>query len=141
MEKKRKLPPRAAARAEQAAKRRTLTPPQRSETPTPAPAPERDPTPVEEAPPPLPTSITPGKPLPTVESPQPDDLSNAEYQTVTERYDSLKHESGRSIILSLGTDSLEVASSQNRCRAHVRNGPWTAFSRNIGPSRQRRRVL
>ncbi|KAL2117605.1 hypothetical protein VTJ04DRAFT_7265 [Mycothermus thermophilus] len=84
MEKKRKLPPRAAARAEQAAKRRTLTPPQRSETPTPAPAPERDPTPVEEAPPPLPTSITPGKPLPTVESPQPDDLSNAEYQTVTE---------------------------------------------------------
>ncbi|KAK4236657.1 hypothetical protein C8A03DRAFT_35419 [Achaetomium macrosporum] len=82
MEKKRKLPARAAARAEQAAKRRTMTPPQRSATP--APAPQPDPVPVEEIPPPLPKSISAGKPLPTVDSPQPDDLSSSEYQTVTE---------------------------------------------------------
>ncbi|KAL2268423.1 hypothetical protein VTJ83DRAFT_3269 [Remersonia thermophila] len=84
MEKKRKLPPRAAARAEQAAKRRTMTPPHRSETPAPSPAPDPVPTPVEDAPPPLPTSVVPGKPLPTVDSPQPDDLSTAEFQSVTE---------------------------------------------------------
>ncbi|KAL2195001.1 hypothetical protein P885DRAFT_42044 [Corynascus similis CBS 632.67] len=82
MERKRKLPARAAARAEQAAKRRTTTPPQRSATP--APAPEPEPTPVEDLPPPLPKSVTAGKPLPTVDSPQPDDLPFSDFQTVTE---------------------------------------------------------
>ncbi len=88
MDRKRKLPARAAARAEQAAKRRTLTPPQRSVTPAPAPEPEPEPAPVEEAPQrtPLPKSIAPGKPLPTVDSPQPDDLSINDFQTITERY-------------------------------------------------------
>ena len=87
MERKRKLPARAAARAEQAAKRRTITPPQRSATPVPEPEPEpeRLPTPVEEPPPPLPKSIVPGKPLPTVDSPQPDDLPASDFQSVTER--------------------------------------------------------
>ncbi|KAK4102367.1 hypothetical protein N658DRAFT_335774 [Parathielavia hyrcaniae] len=86
MEKKRKLPARAAARAEQAAKRRTMTPPQRSVTPAapPAAAPEPEPAPVEDVPPPLPRSLTAGKPLPTVDSPQPDDLSNSDFQTVSE---------------------------------------------------------
>ncbi|KAK0725215.1 hypothetical protein B0H67DRAFT_598536 [Lasiosphaeris hirsuta] len=81
MEKKRKLPARAAAR-EQVAKKRNLTP-QRSLTPAPAPAAEPEPVPVEE-PPPLPKSITAGKPLPTVETPQSDDLPNKEYQTMAE---------------------------------------------------------
>ncbi|KAK3689582.1 hypothetical protein B0T22DRAFT_174153 [Podospora appendiculata] len=86
MERKRKLPARAAARVEQIAKKRTLTPPQRrSETPASATAPpEPEPTPVLEPPPPLPKSITPGKPLPTVETPQPDDLSNKDYQSTQE---------------------------------------------------------
>jgi len=85
MERKRKLPARAAARAEQAAKRRTLTPPQRSATPAPPPEPEPTP-PVEDVPPPLPKSITAGKPLPTIDSPQPDDLPSSDFQTVSERY-------------------------------------------------------
>ncbi|KAK3317819.1 hypothetical protein B0T19DRAFT_298726 [Cercophora scortea] len=86
MERKRKLPARAAARVEQIAKKRNLTPPQRrSETPASAPAlPEPEPTPVQEPPPPLPKSITTGKPLPTVETPQPDDLSNKDYQSTQE---------------------------------------------------------
>ncbi|KAM7207906.1 hypothetical protein V8F20_001700 [Naviculisporaceae sp. PSN 640] len=85
MEKKRKLPARAAAR-EQSAKKRNITP-QRSETPVPPPAePTPDPktTPVEEAPPSLPKAISAGKPLPTVETPQPDDLSNKDYQSIAE---------------------------------------------------------
>ncbi|KAK0664630.1 hypothetical protein QBC41DRAFT_328372 [Cercophora samala] len=90
MEKKRKLPARAAARVEQAAKRRHTdsTPKSVSKsatpTPAPAPAPEPEPTPVEDVPTPLPKSITAGKPLPTVDSPQPADLSNKDYQSVTE---------------------------------------------------------
>ncbi|EGS22283.1 uncharacterized protein CTHT_0018040 [Thermochaetoides thermophila DSM 1495] len=89
MEKKRKLPARAAARAEQAAKRRHTSPPARSATPAPASEPDPEPASPEkekekEPPPPLPTSITPGKPLPAVESPQPDDLPDSEYQTVAE---------------------------------------------------------
>lgn len=65
-----------------------MTPPQRSVTPAPAPtpAPEPEPAPVEELPAPLPKSISAGKPLPTVDSPQPDDLSLHDFQTVTERY-------------------------------------------------------
>ncbi|KAL0934834.1 uncharacterized protein CTRU02_209425 [Colletotrichum truncatum] len=79
MERKRKLPARAAARVEHIAKKRTVTPPEhRSLTPVPAP--------VEEPPPPpsLPKSVQPGKPLPTVEDPQPDDLPAKEYQSFQE---------------------------------------------------------
>ncbi|WYZ43922.1 hypothetical protein EsH8_VII_000358 [Colletotrichum jinshuiense] len=78
MERKRKLPARAAARVEHVAKKRTVTPPEpRSVTPAP--------TPVDEPPPPsLPKSIQSGKPLPTVEAPQPDDLSGREYQSFQE---------------------------------------------------------
>ncbi|KAH8906362.1 hypothetical protein BR93DRAFT_881027 [Coniochaeta sp. PMI_546] len=84
MEKKRKLPARAAARVEQMAKRRTLTPERHSETPPPPP-PEPEPAPVQEEPPaPLPTSIQAAKPLPTVEEPQPEDLPAKEYQLVSE---------------------------------------------------------
>ncbi|KAK3347543.1 hypothetical protein B0H65DRAFT_587503 [Neurospora tetraspora] len=88
-EKKRKLPPRAAARSEQAAKRRqTDTPPtsRKSSTPAPAPQKEPEPEPVVEEPPKqtLPSSIAAGKPLPTVEEPQPDDLSTKDYQTLQE---------------------------------------------------------
>lgn len=85
MEKKRKLPARAAARVEQMAKRRTLTPPERhSETPPPPPEPET--APVAEPPAPLPTAIQAGKPLPTVEEPQLGNLPAKEYQSVSERY-------------------------------------------------------
>ncbi len=79
MERKRKLPARAG-RVESVSKKRTSTPPeQRHQTPTP-PAP---PPPIEET---LPRSIVPGKPLPTVERPQPDNLPAGHYQTITERY-------------------------------------------------------
>ncbi|KAK0611799.1 hypothetical protein B0T14DRAFT_465234 [Immersiella caudata] len=90
MERKRKLPARAAARAEQAPKKRmgrssaVASTPQRSPTPEAAPEPEPEPAPVEEVPPPLPKSIAAGKPLPTVDSPQPEDLSSKEYQSVSE---------------------------------------------------------
>ncbi|KAI9163165.1 hypothetical protein HJFPF1_04764 [Paramyrothecium foliicola] len=81
MERKRKLPPRAAARVEQVAKRRHVTPSERSAIPV-------TPQPVEEPPPPpppsLPKSIQAGKPLPTVEEAQPDNLSSKEYQSVSE---------------------------------------------------------
>ncbi|KAF9876874.1 hypothetical protein CkaCkLH20_05720 [Colletotrichum karsti] len=78
MERKRKLPARAAARVEHIAKKRTVTPPEhRSVTPVPAP--------VEEPPPPtLPKTVQPGKPLPTIEEPQPDDLPAREYQSFQE---------------------------------------------------------
>jgi hypothetical protein len=62
-----------------------MTPPQRSATLAPVPEPEPEPTPAEELPPPLPKSISAGKPLPAVDSPQPDDLPSSEYQTVAER--------------------------------------------------------
>lgn len=81
MERKRKLPARAAARVEHVAKKRTVTPPEpRSVTPVPVT--------VEEPPPPppsLPKSIQAGKPLPTVEDAQPDDLPAKEYQSFQER--------------------------------------------------------
>ncbi|KAH8744895.1 hypothetical protein F5883DRAFT_439407 [Diaporthe sp. PMI_573] len=70
MERKRRVPARAAARVEQAAKKsRTSTPPDLlPDTPSSAP---NTPDPVDEPqkppPPPLPTSIHPGKPLPTIE--------------------------------------------------------------------------
>ncbi|KAK8064489.1 hypothetical protein PG994_007127 [Apiospora phragmitis] len=82
MDRKRKMPPRAAARVEHLAKKRTATPPEKSVTPTPAP-----PTPVpepivEEVP--LPKSVQTGNSLPTVEKAQADDLSNKSYQSVQE---------------------------------------------------------
>lgn len=89
MERKRKLPARAAARGENAAKKRNVTPREDSATPAPPPAPA--PEPEEPPPPPLPKSIQAGKPLPTVEVAQPEDLSSKEYQTVGERYVMLNH--------------------------------------------------
>ncbi|EFY85179.1 hypothetical protein J3459_015785 [Metarhizium acridum] len=87
MERKRKLPPRAAARQEQAAKRRNVSTRQ-SSTPAVAEPPPREPTPSPTPPPPpppaLPKSIEVGKPLPTVEEPQPTNLSCKEYQSVSE---------------------------------------------------------
>ncbi|KAI1798841.1 hypothetical protein F4811DRAFT_558423 [Daldinia bambusicola] len=84
MERKRKLPARAAARVEHVSKKRTATPPERSVTPAPAAA--STPAPAETAPedPPLPKSIQAGNPLPTVEHPQPDDLISKDYQSIQE---------------------------------------------------------
>ncbi|KAH7001315.1 hypothetical protein EDB80DRAFT_779173 [Ilyonectria destructans] len=82
MERKRKLPARAAARSEQVAKKRNITPRERSATPAAPPPPP--PAPEEPPPPPLPKSIQAGKPLPTVEVAQTDDLSVKEYQSVGE---------------------------------------------------------
>ncbi|RYC95118.1 hypothetical protein BFJ63_vAg2181 [Fusarium oxysporum f. sp. narcissi] len=85
MERKRKLPARAAARGENAAKKRNVTPRERSATPAaPPPEPEPAPEPEEPPPPPLPKSIQAGKPLPTVEVAQPEELSSKEYQSVGE---------------------------------------------------------
>ncbi|KAG7293939.1 hypothetical protein NEMBOFW57_004000 [Staphylotrichum longicolle] len=81
MERKRRLPARAAARAEQAAKRRTLTPRLLQRLPGARACASRG----------EPSSHAaaqvhrPNKPLPTVDSPQPDDLSISDFQTVTER--------------------------------------------------------
>ncbi|PSS15329.1 hypothetical protein M430DRAFT_104042 [Amorphotheca resinae ATCC 22711] len=76
MERKRKLPARAA-RVESASKKRTSTPPEPRTQPTPPPAPPV----VEET---LPRSINAGKPLPTIAAPQPEDLSSKEYQSISE---------------------------------------------------------
>lgn len=86
MERKRKLPARAAARVEQVSKKRTATPPAERSL-TPAAAPQSDPEPTPEAPQ-LPSSVAAGAALPTVESAQSDDLSSKEYQSIQERYDS-----------------------------------------------------
>ena len=86
MEKKRKLPARAAARVEHVSKKRTSTPPtERSITPKTA-TPQPDPEPVPEPAPQLPTSISNGAPLPVVDTPQPSNLSSSDYQSVQERY-------------------------------------------------------
>ncbi|KAJ4329231.1 hypothetical protein N0V84_000357 [Fusarium piperis] len=83
MERKRKLPARAAARGDHAAKKRNVTPRERSATPAAPPAPPA-PEPELPPPPPLPKSIQAGKPLPTVEVAQPEDLSSKDYQSVGE---------------------------------------------------------
>ncbi|CAK7221244.1 hypothetical protein SBRCBS47491_004462 [Sporothrix bragantina] len=100
-QRKRKIPPRAAARVEQAAKRRTSTPPvdgnttTRSATPAASnaaadddiqqPEPEASPAAATTAQRTrLPRSINASKPLPTVEKAQPEDLPKTEYQTVQE---------------------------------------------------------
>lgn len=89
MERKRKLPARAAARAEQLAKRRNPSTRSRTKTPTPPPPPPEpvieEPTPTP-PPAPLPTSVEPGKPLPTIEVAQPHDLSPEDYQSISERF-------------------------------------------------------
>lgn len=83
---KRKFTTRSTARNEQVSKRRNITPEKespRSESATPAPAassvqPEDPPTP-------LPSSVQAGKPLPTIETPQPDDMPVKDYQSYKER--------------------------------------------------------
>ena len=80
MERKRKLPARAARGVEASSKKRTSTPPDgRRQSPSPAPAP---PPVIEE---PLPKSVVPGKPLPTVDEPQPENLPTKEFQSISER--------------------------------------------------------
>ncbi|TAQ90822.1 hypothetical protein B7494_g853 [Chlorociboria aeruginascens] len=74
MERKRKLPSRAS-RGEPASKKRTSTPPEHSPLPPPPPVV------IEET---LPKSITAGKPLPTVDSPQPENLSSKDFQSIPE---------------------------------------------------------
>ncbi|KAI4595887.1 hypothetical protein KJ359_006526 [Pestalotiopsis sp. 9143b] len=85
-ERKRKNPPRGAARSEQVVKKRTVTPPERSATPAAPSAPPSSPPPpepvIEETP--LPKSVQAGIPLPTVETPQPDDLPGKEFQSIQE---------------------------------------------------------
>ncbi|CAJ2499704.1 Uu.00g025570.m01.CDS01 [Anthostomella pinea] len=88
MERKRKLPARAAARVDHVNKKRTTTPPEPSVTPSPpeplsVPVPVPDAAPVPEEPQ-LPRSIQAGNPLPTVENPQPDDLPAKDYQSIQE---------------------------------------------------------
>ncbi|KAI1125290.1 hypothetical protein F5Y10DRAFT_247336 [Nemania abortiva] len=93
MERKRKLPARAAARVEHVSKKRNSTPPDASTTSAPSSAltsPQPAESVAQEPPPPssasaaLPKSLTPGHPLPTVEKPQPDDLSQKDFQSVQE---------------------------------------------------------
>ncbi|KAK5634887.1 hypothetical protein RRF57_010599 [Xylaria bambusicola] len=97
MERKRKLPARAAARVEHVSKKRNSTPPDVSTSaPSSAMASPQPPEVVSQEPPPptattttttssqLPKSVQPGHPLPTVEKPQPDDLSNKEFQSIQE---------------------------------------------------------
>ncbi|KAG5995058.1 hypothetical protein E4U52_000410 [Claviceps spartinae] len=88
MERKRKIPPRAAARQEQAAKKRIGLTRGASSTPTVVELPPRDPTPRSPSPPTppptLPKTIEVGKPLPTIEEAQAVDVSSKEYQSLTE---------------------------------------------------------
>ncbi|KAH7018380.1 uncharacterized protein B0I36DRAFT_253922 [Microdochium trichocladiopsis] len=84
MERKRKLPARAAARVEQVSKKRTATPPaDRSLTPKTA-TPQPEPVPVPEPAARLPTTISAGAPLPIVDKEQSVDLPNRDYQSVQE---------------------------------------------------------
>ncbi|KAH7313510.1 hypothetical protein B0I35DRAFT_513170 [Stachybotrys elegans] len=87
MERKRKLPARASARVEQVAKKRNITPRERSATPAapqPAPVEETPPPPPPPPPPSLPRSIQSGKPLPVLDESQSDDLSAKDYQSINE---------------------------------------------------------
>ena len=79
MERKRKLPARAArVEGGSSKKRMSSTPERRTQTPTPT----APPTVVEES---LPKSIAPNKPLPTVDEPQPENMSSKEFQSIAER--------------------------------------------------------
>ncbi|KAI0452652.1 hypothetical protein F5B21DRAFT_515886 [Xylaria acuta] len=95
MERKRKLPARAAARVEHVSKKRNSTPPDVATASTPSstlPSPQPAESVPQEQPPPssssasatLPKSLQAGHPLPTVEKPQPDDLPQKEFQSVQE---------------------------------------------------------
>ncbi|KAI1115662.1 hypothetical protein F5Y14DRAFT_111186 [Nemania sp. NC0429] len=94
MERKRKMPARAAARVDHVAKKRHSTPPDISATSTP-PSAVSSPQPAESAAQEpsstsasasasLPKSLQPGQPLPTVEKSQPEDLSNKDFQSIQE---------------------------------------------------------
>lgn len=98
MDRKRKLPARASARSG-LSKKRTSTPPEQAPIPVPAPV-------VEEA---LPKSIAGGKPLPTVEQPQPEDLPLSQYQSVAERWVVWQYLTGAQLISHSGVmaESLE----------------------------------
>lgn len=148
MEKKRKLPARAAARVEQMAKRRTKTPERLSETPAPsAPSdPESTSTPVavQERPPPLPTSVQAGKPLPTVEDPQPEDLPAKDYQLVSERYVLMV--THHSVVvdrpsLQMLTLELAVVCYPSHSTDLDENGSARAYSRSSGANLTREREL
>ncbi|KAI1818249.1 hypothetical protein GGS20DRAFT_529170 [Poronia punctata] len=89
MERKRKLPARAAARVESASKRQSSssTSPEVSFTPAPPPEPTEPAAhdvSASIASAALPKSLQPGQPLPTVEKPQPDDLSLKDFQSIQE---------------------------------------------------------
>ncbi|KAI1749634.1 hypothetical protein F4782DRAFT_542100 [Xylaria castorea] len=94
MERKRKLPARAAARVEHVSKKRNSTPPDAAIASTPSstltsPQPaesvaQEQPLPSSSASAALPKSLQPGHPLPTVEKPQPDDLPQKEFQSIQE---------------------------------------------------------
>lgn len=145
MERKRKLPPRAAARVEQSAKKRAVTPSEASPTPssTPAPAPasvasQKTPAPPE--PPvreetPLPKSIQAGNPLPTVENAQPEDLSSKEYQSVQERYGRSEF-SSQLLWPSIVLTGEIVVCLPSLFPDRVRSGLTRASSRNTGRNRR-----
>ncbi|KAI2638351.1 hypothetical protein GGS21DRAFT_434753 [Xylaria nigripes] len=89
MEKKRKMPARAAARVEHVSKKRNTSPPDvpaTSAPPSTTTSPQLAARLVSQDPPSitLPKSLQPGYPLPTVEKPQPDDLSHKEFQSIQE---------------------------------------------------------
>lgn len=125
MERKRKVPARAAARASEhpAKKGRTTTPPDhqnlRSATPSSAlnstPAPDENEQPQKPAAPPLPTSLQPGKPLPTVEDAQPEDLPSKEYQSLQERYEPTQPNSSSSAFPKRPYSWATLADHNNRC--------------------------
>ncbi|KKA27410.1 hypothetical protein TD95_000471 [Thielaviopsis punctulata] len=85
---KRKFTTRSAARNEQVSKKRNMTPEKESRSASATPAPTSAPAPssvqAEDPPTPLPSSIQAGKPLPTIETPQPEDLSVKDYQSFKE---------------------------------------------------------
>ena len=156
MEKKRKLPARAAARADHVSKKRNLTPTEpRSATPTsatgPEPDPETEPAPVADLPPPLPKSIQAGKPLPTVETAQAEDLPTKDFQSVSERFVSPRRSrhtvSGTLLrIFAFPADKSHanrraVVSSQNHSPDHARDGLAKAFLRSTGQSRPSEKAL
>lgn len=85
MAEKRKQPPRAGR--EPAAKRRVseAVAPQSSKKKVPTPrVPSQPPEPVEA---PLPSKLKDGEPLPVRRVPQPESLSDSDYQTIAERFD------------------------------------------------------
>lgn len=84
MEKKRKLPARAAARVEAGNKKRSVEP---EKLPSPAPAAPTPPPPVveEKKDDPLPTHFTAGNPLPTVEKLQSSNLPASQWQSIHDR--------------------------------------------------------